>query len=379
MPPTDIGGRYQGRRRFPPFDRSPLDGYAVIAAEVEDASPERPVLLAIIDNIPAGRTPQRRLLPGTAARIMTGAPVPEGATGIIRVEDTKAEGEQVAIYAGAGAMNNICRRGEEIAAGEDLVRAGSVINAGVAGMLALMGKAAPWVYRKPRVAILATGNEIIPVDVPPVPGAIRNSNSYMIGSQVADIGAEPLLLGVAPDNIEQIAARFDEASICDLFITTGGVSTGDYDLIGDVYQKLGITILFERVGMKPGMPVLAGRKGGKIYIGLSGNPAAASIAFEQLVRPLLLKMAGQENWWRPRVKAMLISAFAKKAGPTRFVWARCWQQGTELVADSLALQGNGMLKSAIVANAFIVIPENSPPLAAGSEVEVILLGAYNLL
>ena len=173
---------------FPPFDRSPLDGYAVIAAEVEAASPEKPVLLAVIDNIPAGRTPARRLLPGTAARIMTGAPVPEGATGIVRVEDTRTEGDQVAIYAGAGVDKNICLRGEEIVAGEWIVRAGSVINAGVAGMLALMGNAMPWVYRKPRVAILATGNEIVPLNAPLVPGCIRNSNSYMIGSQVGDIG-----------------------------------------------------------------------------------------------------------------------------------------------------------------------------------------------
>ena len=360
---------------FPPFDRSPLDGYAVIADEVQAASAQQPVRLTVIDNIPAGSMPQRMLTPGTAARIMTGAPVPTGATGVVRLEDTHSEGQQVNILDGSGIAGNICRRGEEIIAGETVVGAGAVINVGVMGMLALLGKGRPLVYKKPRVAILATGSEVVAIDAPLAAGAIRNSNSYMIGAQVAEAGADRVLLGIAPDCQEQIACLVESAAACDLIISTGGVSVGDYDLMKHVYKQLGITVLFERVEIKPGMPVLAGSKADKLYIGLSGNPAAASIAFELLVRPVLLKMAGQNNWFRPRVKAVLLNEFAKGSGPLRFVWAHCWQLGSKLVVQPLALQANGMLKSAMAANSLLVIPPNCPPLPASSEVEVILLGA----
>lgn len=358
---------------FPPFDRSPLDGYALIAAEAVAASPARPVWLAVIDDIPAGSVPRAEITPGTAARIMTGAPLPPGATGVVRREDTREQDGRVAVFAAAGTDRNICRQGEEIAAGETVIAAGAVINAGVMGLLALLGVARPRVYRRPVVALLATGSEVAPVDAPLAPGAIRNSNSYMLAAQVRDAGAEPVLFGIAPDDTGAIAACVEAAAACDIVVTTGGVSAGDYDLMADVYKKLGIAVLYERVGIKPGMPVLAGRKDGKLHIGLSGNPAAASVAFEQIVRPVLLKMAGRRDLWRPRVLATLAAPFAKSSGATRFVWARCGAGEGGLTAEPLPLQGNGMLKSAATANALIVIPADSPPLPAGSRVEVELL------
>ncbi|EAX46365.1 molybdenum cofactor synthesis domain [Thermosinus carboxydivorans Nor1] len=358
---------------FPPFDRSPLDGYAVIATEVEQARPDAPVRLRQIENIAAGSVARESVRPGTACRIMTGAPIPPGATGVIRLEDTAVDGDIVSIMAGAGAAKNICRRGEEIATGEVILTAGTVINAGAMGMLAVLGKAEPLVYVRPRVALIATGSELIAVDEPLVPGKIRNSNSYMLSAQVQEAGAQARLLGVAGDDVDAIAELVEYAADCDVCITTGGASVGDYDLIGEVFKKLGVKVLFERVSIKPGMPVLAGVKENKLFIGLSGNPAAASISFEQLVRPVLLKMSGRTNWWRPCVKARLAAPFGKSTGAKRFVWARCWQGEAGLLAEPLSLQGNGMLKSAIAANALVVIPENSPPLPAGTEVEVILL------
>lgn len=358
---------------FPPFDRSPLDGYAVIAAEVRAATCEQPVLLRVVDNIPAGSMPQEHVIPGTAARIMTGAPVPAGSTGVVRLEDTRVIGQEVAILAGAGVDKNICRRGEEIVAGEELIPAGTKLNAGALGMLALLGIARPAVFTMPQVAILATGSEVAPVDAALAPGAIRNSNSYMIAAQVEEAGAKPRLLGIARDDVAEICACLAQADDCQVVISTGGVSAGDYDLMADVYKTLGISILFERVAIKPGMPVLAGMKDGRLYIGLSGNPAAAAVAFDQLVRPVLLKMAGRNDVWRSRVRATLAAPFMKSGEFTRFVWGRCWQQGAGLVAEPLSLQGNGMLKSAIIANAFIVIPEDCPSLVAGSEIDIILL------
>ncbi len=358
---------------FPPFDRSPLDGYALVAAEVAGAARQRPVTLEVIDDIPAGSVPRTDVRPGTAAKIMTGAPVPAGATGVVRREDTREADGRVTIFASDGAAANVCRRGEEIAAGEKVIAVGTVANAGVMGLLALLGKARPRVYKRPRVALLATGREVADIDAPLPEGAIRNSNSYMLAAQVIDAGAEPVLLGIARDDVTEIIGCLAAAGDCDMIVTTGGVSVGDYDLLADVYREMGIEVLFDRVGIKPGMPVLAGLRDGKPYVGLSGNPAAASVAFEQIVRPALLKMGGRRDIWRPRAKALLTAPFTKTSGAVRFVWARCQHANGSLTVEPLPLQGNGMLKSAAAANAMIVIPAGSPPLEAGSVVEVRLL------
>lgn len=358
---------------FPPFDRSPLDGYAIIAAEAATATADRPLWLEVVDDIPAGSVPRASVRPGTAARIMTGAPVPPGATGVVRREDTREAGDRVAVMAGATAGKNICRRGEEIAAGDIVLRAGTPINAGAMGLLALLGVGRPLVFPRPRVAIAATGSEVVPVEAPLGPGAIRNSNSYMLTAQIAEAGAEAVDFGIVGDEVAAIADRLAAAGTCDLVVTTGGVSAGDYDLLADAYKRLEIDIIFDGVGIKPGMAMLAGRKGDRLYIGLSGNPAAASVAFEQLVRPLVRKMGGHRELWRPRTRAPIAAPFAKASPATRFVWARCRLAAGSLAVEPLPLQGNGMLKSAAAANALIVIPAGSGPLAVGDEVEVVLL------
>ncbi len=358
---------------FPPFDRSPLDGYALLADEAALAVPERPVVLTEIDSVAAGEVSQKTVRAGTACRIMTGAPIPAGATGVVRVEDTIVSGKQVQVLNGQGLSLNICRQGEEIAAGEKVIVPGSVINMGIMGMLAVLGVARPLVFKQPRVVLVATGSELVEVHQELVPGKIRNSNSYMLSAMVREAGAQPLLLGTARDDIDEISRMITGANDFDVCITTGGASVGDYDLIGEIFAKLGITILFERISMKPGMPVLAGVKDGKLYIGLSGNPAAASVAFEQVIRPVLLKMAGRTNWWRPVVKAQLTIPFVKCGGARRFIWSRCWQGPEGLLVEPLKLQGHGMLKSAMGANALLVVPEDSPPLAEGTWLETLLL------
>ncbi|EGO64299.1 gephyrin-like molybdotransferase Glp [Acetonema longum] len=358
---------------FPPFDRSPLDGYAVIAADVQAARPDSPVVLRQIDMIAAGSVSRAVITSGTACRIMTGAPLPSGATGVVRVEDTDFADGMVRIFAGGGIDQNICRAGEEIAAGEEVIQAGTVINAGVMGMLAVLGKACPLVYKKPKVSLLATGSELVSPDMPLAPGKIRNSNSYMLSGQVENAGGRPAFLGQARDEVEAIASVIAAAPACDMTITTGGASVGDYDLIGEVFARLGIDILFEKVSIKPGMPVLAGVKSGKMFIGLSGNPAAASISFETLIRPVLLKMGGRQRWQRPKIRATLARDFCKSSEARRFVWAYWWQDGKAMLVEPLHYQGNGMLKSAMGANCLIVIPTGTPPLASGSEVDIELL------
>ncbi len=357
----------------PPFNHSLLDGYAVIAEDVAQAAPDNPIVLRQIDNVPAGSIAREQVISGTACRIMTGAPLPPGATGVVGLEDTVADGDMVKVLAGKNASKKVGLQGEEFAYGEDLLAAGTVINSGVMAMMGVLGKARPQVFKKPRVAIIATGSEIIPVEAPLAPGKIRNSNSYMLGGQIYDSGGQPVFLGCVRDDVNEIAGLISKASECDLVITTGGASAGDYDLIGEVFKKLDIKILFDQINIKPGKAVLVGVKDGKPYMGLSGNPAAAAISAEQLVRPLLMKISGRTQWWRPKARAVLVSPFGKNAGAKRFVWGNCWQDRNGWQVQSLKDQGKGTFKSAVAANCLIVIPENSPPLPASTEVEVLLL------
>lgn len=358
---------------FPPFDRSPLDGYAVVAEEVAAATPASPVALRQVDNVPAGRVATVPVRPGTACRIMTGAPLPAGATGVVRLEDTAVRGEDVLVYHGGNAAANICRQGEEIRRGERVLTAGTVVNTGVMGLLALLGVNRPQVHRRPRVALVATGSEIVPVDVPPGPGQIHNSNTYMLTAQVQEAGAMVVGTALAGDDAAAIAAALTSVPPCEVVVTTGGASVGDYDLIETVYRQLGIRLLFKRVSMKPGMPVLAGVKEQRLYLGLSGNPAAACVSFEQLARPLLVKMGGRRDWARPVVQAALAAPFGKPSGARRFVWGLVRQGTRGLLAEPLSWQGNGMLRSAARANAIIIVPADSPPLPAGTPVDVMLL------
>jgi molybdopterin molybdotransferase len=358
---------------FPPFDRSPLDGYAVIASEVDTASREQPVVLREVESIAAGEMPHQTVATGTACRIMTGAPLPGGATGVVKLEDTARLGRRIHIFNGEGAARNICRRGEEIAYGEVAVAAGTVLNSGAMGTLALLGRGRPLVHKQPRVGIIVTGSELAMVDDALEPGKIHDSNSYMLGAQVREAGGEPVLYGVIRDDVRAICAIVDEARDCDMILTTGGVSVGDYDLARLVFARLGITALCERVNMKPGMPVLAGLFDDRLLVGLSGNPAAASIAFEQIIRPLLLKMGGRRDWWRQSARATMTKPFGKGSGIKRFVWAYSWMGEQGLLVEPLPLQGNGMLKSAIAANSLIALEAGSPPIGQGENIEVILL------
>lgn len=358
---------------FPPFDRSPLDGYALLADEVRRATPDQPVTLTEIDSVSAGGVSFKKIGPGQACRIMTGAPLPPGATGVVRLEDTMVEGKLVSVLSGQGLEKNICFCGEEITKGDVVLEPGTLINLGVMGTLAMLGQTMPLVYKRPRVALIATGSELVDAGAVPGPGQIRNSNSFMLSAQVRDAGCDPVLLGTARDDVAAIMSLIADGGHYDICLTTGGASVGDYDLIGSVFSRMGVHIMFDRVNMKPGMPVLAGSKEGKLFVGLSGNPAAASIAFEQVVRPVLLKMGGRRNWWRPAVKAVLATPFGKGTGAKRFVWARFWQGPDYLHVEPLRHQGNGMLQSAVYANALIVIPADSPPLPAGTEVEILIL------
>ncbi|MDU2064226.1 MAG: molybdopterin molybdotransferase MoeA [Sporomusaceae bacterium] len=358
---------------FPPFDRSPLDGYAVRSADIQGASAAAPKTLIQTDNIPAGTFSTKPVCPGEAARIMTGAPLPPGADGVVRLEDTNLVDDIVTIYTDQQAAKNICRRGEEIHSGETLLTPGTYINEGVLGLLALVGQTQPLVYTKPRIGLLATGSELVPPEAPLTPGKIRDTNSFMLAGKILKCGGEPHLLGLVPDRLEAIIESLETAPPLPIYLTTGGASVGDYDLMEQLFQHFKIPILFNRLDIKPGMPVIAGLWKNSLLIALSGNPAASSVSFEVLLRPLIQKLAGFSCWEHQRSLVTLNSEFTKPSPTRRFVWARCYNHNGRMYADPLSSQGNGMLKAAASANALLDIPPNTPALTPGMQFEALLL------
>lgn len=359
---------------LPPFDRSPLDGYALRAADTTGACKEKPVALQVVESIHAGQLSRNAIQPGTAVAITTGAPIPAGTDCVIRFEDTRREGETVFIPYPLSAGENVVQAGEDIAAGEVALPAGRTVDASAVGMLAALGYGQVKVHRRPRVAVFSTGDELLSPGEPLLPGKIYNSNLYAVASEVAEAGGEALLLESVPDETEPVAEQFRRGlSTADLVISTGGVSVGERDVVKEAMVKAGAQIIFWKVGLKPGTPVVCAQKDGRLLIGLSGNPAAAMIVFILLVRPVLLRLGGHRDLFLPRVKARMAEAFPKGGKQRRFVRAQVWWQDDGFLARPAGLQSPGALRSLVEGNALIDVPAGHGPLKPGETVEVILL------
>ncbi|HML32003.1 molybdopterin molybdotransferase MoeA [Sporomusa sphaeroides] len=358
---------------FPPFNRSPLDGYAVRMADIRRATPENPVFLNQIDYIPAGALPSKTVTAGEATRIMTGAPIPDGADAVVRLEDTCVRNGLIGIMHPDMAAQNICSKGEEISSGETVLSKGTCLEEGALALLAMLGHPSPLVYEMPKVGILATGSELVSVSDTLEPGKIRDSNSYMLFARVCKAGGAPVLLGHVKDDINVMIQKLHDNPGLPVYITTGGASVGDYDLMEELFKRMQIPILFERVAIKPGMPILAGLWNGSLLIALSGNPAACSVSFEVLLRPLLRKLAGYKILEYPRMKVRLAGEFKKTSPVRRFVWARWFVQEGMFFAEPVGYQGNGMIKSTLKANVLLDIPANSKALLNGAELEALIL------
>jgi len=359
---------------LPPFDRSPLDGYAVRAEDIAPASLENPVCLEVIEEIRAGYEAVREVTPGTAIAVMTGSPLPGGADVVVMFEETQRQGQAVSVCKSYPANSNISRAGEDVRKGEMVLEAGSVITPGAVGMLAALGYSRVEVFRRPRVALLSTGDELVDIDQPLRPGKIRNSNLYALAAAVQEAGGETVLLGVAPDEREATAHKVSQGlAEADLVLTTGGVSVGDYDVVKEVLAGLGADLLFWRVAMKPGTPSVAAKKGDKLVIGLSGNPAAALITFELLVRPALRKMQGRKGIWRQGATAVMEDQFLKNGRQRRFLRAMVYREKGGYRVALAGKQNPGVMKSILHCNALIDVPPERGPLQAGDTVEVILL------
>jgi len=291
---------------LPPFNRSPLDGYAVRAKDIADATPDRPVLLEISQEIPAGSYSEIELAGNQAAKIMTGAPLPPGADVVIKFEDVKKTDNKIGVVSSLPAYANYCFAGEDIQQGEQVLRRGKVIEPASIGILAALGIPVVPVYTKPKIAIIGTGDELIEVNNRLKPGQIFDSNSYALAAYVQQAGVEPVMAGIVGDNAEMIARKIAEnLESAHMIITTGGISVGNFDFVREALGSLGARILFHRIAMRPGTPTLVALKNGKLIICLSGNQAAAFVTFQSRNHPFngWLAFCPIRAWYWQRLKA----------------------------------------------------------------------------
>jgi molybdopterin molybdotransferase len=367
-----------------PFDNSAMDGYAVRAADTAGASDEAPAVLRVVDHIAAGAMPACSVAPGEASRIMTGAPVPTGADAIVMVEHTiglengGSTGGTVAIGRPATAGDHIRLRAEDVRVGEVVLREGEVVGPAAAGLLAAVGAAFVDVYRRPVVAIVSTGDELVGVTDTPGPGQIRNSNSYSLAAQVLAAGGIPAMLGIVRDTEEATRAVLERAPEFDLMVTTGGVSMGDFDVVKDVLEQIG-EMDFWKVAMRPGAPQTYGTIGGTPFFGLPGNPTSTMVGFELFVRPAIRKMRGFADLERPRTFAKLAEEIRKKPDRRYFMRGRIERAEPAVLGEQgYAVRLSGRQSSAMLtamhhANCLISLPEGESSFAAGSIVECIRL------
>ncbi|MGE5139308.1 MAG: gephyrin-like molybdotransferase Glp [Rudaea sp.] len=368
---------------IPPFANSAMDGYAVRADDVVGASSRSPVSLRVIGQVAAGYIPSGPIEPGTAMRIMTGAVLPPGADTVIRFEDTseavnlKATGKnssRVDILAGGERGANVRAAGEDIHRGQMVLKTGAVVRPAEVGILASLGKSRVSVHRRPRVAILATGDELADIDEPLAPGKIRNSNEYANAAAVTRAGGVPIRLGIARDNVADLTDKISAgiAAHSDLFITSAGVSVGDYDIVKDVLNAEG-EMHFWQVSMKPGKPLAFGVVGGVPLLGLPGNPVSANVSFEVFARPAILTMLGKKRFDRPTVQAVLQERVRNTAGRRNYIRVQVDKTPDGYIARTTGEQGSGILTSLMRANGLLVMPEDQLELERGSVVRVTML------
>ncbi|MCL5256516.1 MAG: molybdopterin molybdotransferase MoeA [Chloroflexi bacterium] len=364
---------------IPPFDNSAMDGYAVQSGDVAGAGRDKPIELRVIADLAAGRVAGVSVGPGTAVRIMTGAPLPNGADAVVRFEDTDEasapstrEGGRIGVMVPVVSGENVRYAGEDVRTGELVIPKGATVRPSEIGVLASLGRKDVLVHRRPKVAVLATGDELVEIDEPVSPGKIRNSNSYSVASLVARYGGVPVMLGIARDRIEELTAKLAEGLTTDLVITSGGVSVGDYDMVKNVLKAEG-KIDFWQVRMKPGKPLAFGHIRGVPLLGLPGNPVSAMVSFEQFGRPAILKMLGKTKLAKPTVSATLTEDVENYSGRRHYIRAILEKRDGRYYAWTTGEQGSGILTSMAKANGLVVIPEDQKLVKAGTEVMVQML------
>lgn len=365
---------------LPPFANSSMDGYAARAADLAGATLDRPVRLKVVADIAAGHPSAILVEPGTAARITTGAPMPEGADTVVPVEatDDTARGasalrEEVLVFQEFRRGAFVREAGQDVRQGALILEPGTLIRPPEIAMLASAGRQTVQVVRKPRVALFATGDELVSPHETPAAGQIRNSNEFGTAALVLRYGGEPVLLGIARDDNQVIRERFESALAqkADLIVSSAGVSVGAHDLVKDVIRADG-ALDFWRIRMRPGKPLAFGHYKGVPFFGLPGNPVSALLTFEQFVRPVLLKMSGRRRWDKPAVQAALLEGITSDGRET---YARAWVERKDgaYVARLSGVQESNILSALTRANALVVIPDGVQRLEAGEWVTAQML------
>lgn len=366
----DIGAS----ENIPPFDRSPLDGYAVRAADIASASEAAPVFLRVIEEVPAGYAAAHAVGEGEAVKILTGAPIPAGADVVIKYEDTEFTDREVRIFKPLKAGSNVVLAGEDVAKGSTIMSRGEVLQPAAVGMLAGLGIGKVCAYRKPTVCIISTGDELVGVEALLQPGKIRNSSAYMLRAFLQQWGVDAQIYGIVRDRQDQIEAAMAEcAKNADCVITTGGASVGDYDFVLRAFEGLGAEVLFWKVQMKPGMATLAAKKDGKLFIGLSGNPSAAAAGLFVLCLPAFRKMCGRNDFKLPVCRVLVPEGFDKKSPNGRVLPGRLEFRDSRPCLIAQKGQSNGMISPWSSCSLLGIIPRGTGALEKGSEIDAYLL------
>ena len=377
IPLKNCAGRILGfdltaKENVPPFDRSPYDGYAFISEDTKNASKESPVTLKILEEIPAGGVSHMPVTHGCAVKILTGAPIPEGADAVTMFEKTEFTDTEVKIFEYSSPGTNIVCAGEDIKAGAVIAEKGTVIDFGLSASLAGQNIAMPEVYRVPKAGIISTGSELLDVGEALKPGRIYNSNRYSLTAALKKLGCEPIFIGTADDDSDVICALLEKAlETCDIIFMTGGVSVGDYDLTPEAMEKAGVNILFSDADLKPGMACCYGTMDGKAVCALSGNPFSSMSNFYAIAQPAVKKLAGMADYLPEEIEVTLGNDFKKKSKGTRVIKAKLDLTEGTAKAYFPEGQGNVMIGSSIGCDLLVIIPAGSGPLQAGTRLKAI--------
>jgi len=355
------------RREIPPWSNSSMDGYAVRA---EDTG--RGTALAVVGRVEAGILPARGVGRGEAMRIFTGAPLPEGADTVVPQEDVDAGDDRIALRGAVERAAYVRRRGEDVRVGDRVLDPGTVLTAAEIGLLATLGYGQIPVYRRPRVAILSTGNELADLGTEPGPGQIPNTNTYTLMAQVREAGGVPVSLGVVRDRLEAIEERLGTARDADVLVSSAGVSVGELDLVREALTRAGADMHLWQVSMRPGKPITFGSLGARPVFGLPGNPVSAMVTFELFVRPALLKMSGRRRLTRPRLRARALEAVPNPGSRRGYLRVQLQRAGDGFGARLTGEQGSAILRSMVAADGLAVVPPDTV-VAPGEYLEVIQL------
>lgn len=366
-----LGEEIRSLRDVPGYANSAMDGYAVRAVDLGRI----PARLRVTGTSSAGSRTAPAVGEGEAVRIMTGAPIPPGADTVVRVEDTRSEGSEVVVEISSGRGRHIREAAEDVRRGDVVLRRGRHLGAADIGLASSVGRTLLLIHRRPTVAILSTGNELVEADEPVASGQIVNSNAYMLAAAVRETGGIPVMLPIARDVPEEIRAAFEAAARADAILSTGGVSVGDFDYVKTVMDEIGVRRLFWKVAQKPGKPLTFGTLAGRPYWGLPGNPVSALVCFYLYARPALRRMQGHSALHLPTTSAKLTHDLKTAEGLTEFVRCRLERSVDGWSATSTGTQSSAVLSSMSQGHGLVIAPAEQTGLRAGDDARVVLLGS----